>query len=182
MSYIDIIICIPLVWGIYKGFTKGLIVEVATFIAFGLGVWGAIKFSDFLGNQMKESFHWKSPYLPVVAFCITFLGIVIIVYFLAKLVQKMAEGMALGAFNKLGGALFGALKFALVMSVVIFVIDVLSESYPMISFKTKEQSLLYKPIGKIAPALIPSLNKSKVAALVPVVDSVKMGVEESKVR
>ena len=172
MNYIDIILCIPLVWGVYKGFTKGLIVEIATFIAFGLGVWGAIKCSGFLGNQMKTSFHWNSPYLPVIAFCATFLAIVILIYFLAKLIQKMAEGMALGAFNKIGGAVFGALKFALVMSVVIFVIDALSESYPVIAFKTKEQSLLYKPIGKIAPMLIPSLDKSRVAALVPKTDSI----------
>lgn len=167
MNYIDIILCTPIVWGLYKGFTKGLIVEAATFIAFGLGVWGGIRFSDFIAAKIKEWFSWDSPYLPVVSFAITFLGIVILIYFIAKLIQRLAEGMALGAFNKIGGALFGALKFAMVMSVVIFVIDALEESYPMVSFKTKEESLLYKPVGKIAPTLIPTLNKSKMAELMP---------------
>jgi len=171
MNYIDIILCIPIVWGLYKGFTKGLIVEAATFVAFGLGVWGGINFSDMVAGKLKESFHWDSPYLPVVSFAITFLAIVILIYFIAKLVQRMVEGMALGAFNKISGAIFGALKFAMVMSVVIFMIDAMEESYPMISFKTKEESLLYKPVGKIAPALIPSLNKSKVASMLPKVDS-----------
>jgi membrane protein required for colicin V production len=167
MNYLDIILCIPLVWGLYKGFTKGLIIEAATMIAFGLGVWGGIHFSNYIAAKISSSFGWHSPYLPIVSFAITFLGIIIIVYFIAKLVQRLVEGMALGPINKIGGAVFGALKFAMVMSVVIFMMDALEESYPIMSFKTKEESLLYKPIGLIAPALIPALNKEKMRMLIP---------------
>ena len=170
MNYFDIVLCIPLVWGLYKGFTKGLIIELASFVAFALGVWGGIKFSDFTAQKISDYFHWQSPYLPVVSFAATFLGIVILIFFIAKLIQRLIEGMALSAINKIGGALFGALKFALVMSVVIFMIDALEESYPMVSSKTKEESLLYKPVGKIAPMLIPALNKSKIAAMMPKVN------------
>jgi membrane protein required for colicin V production len=138
MNYIDIIICIPLVWGLYKGFTKGLIIEAASFIAFGLGVWGGIHFSDFIAHKISEWFNWHSPYLPIVSFAVTFLIIVILVYFFAKLIQRMVEGMALGFINKIGGAIFGSLKFALIMSVVIFVMDAIEKSYPVFSFKTKE--------------------------------------------
>ena len=167
MNYLDIILCIPLVWGLYKGFTKGLIIEAATMIAFGLGVWGGIHFSNYIALKISITFDWHSAYLPIVSFAVTFLGIVIIVYFIAKMIQRLVEGMALSAVNKIGGAVFGALKFALVMSVVIFMIDAMEESYPMISFKTKEGSLLYKPIGLIAPTLIPALNKEKMKKLIP---------------
>ena len=47
----------------------------------------------------------------------------------------------------------------------------------MISFKTKEESLLYKPIGKIAPVLIPALDKSKVAALIPKTKDIEVEVK-----
>lgn len=73
MNYIDITLCVPLVWGLYKGFMKGLIVEAATFVAFGFGVWGGIYFSDFSANKIREQFHWNSPYLPIISFAITFL-------------------------------------------------------------------------------------------------------------
>lgn len=163
MNFIDIIICIPLVWGLYKGFTKGLIIEAATFIAFGLGVWGGIHFSDLIAKKITEQFNWQSPYLPIISFAITFLGIIIIVYFIAKLVQRMVEGIALGVFNKIGGAIFGVLKFAMIISVIIFMMDAIEKSYPMISFKTKEESLLYKPLGKVAPMIIPGM-KEKITA------------------
>jgi membrane protein required for colicin V production len=165
MNYIDIVLCIPMVWGLYKGFTKGLIIEAASIVAFGLGVWGGIYFSDFVAQKISSGFNWKSPYLPIVSFALTFLLIVIIVYFIAKLIQHLAEGMALSSINKICGALFGSLKFALMMSVVIFVIEAVEKSYPMISFKAKEESLLYKPIGKIAPMLIPALNTSDLKLL-----------------
>ena len=170
MNYIDIILCIPLVWGLYKGFTKGLIIEAASMVAFGLGVWGGIHFSEYSAQKITEWFNWKSPYLPVVSFAVTFLIIITMVYFVAKLIQKMVDGMALSAINKIGGAAFGALKFAMVMSVIIFVIDAIEKSYPLISFKTKEESVLYKPIGKIAPTIIPALNKSKIGEMVPTVE------------
>jgi membrane protein required for colicin V production len=167
MNYIDIILCIPLVWGLYKGFTKGLIIDAATLVAFGLGVWGGIHFSDYIAQKIKETFDWQSPYLPVVSFALTFLAIIIVVFLIAKLIQRAVDGMALSAINKIGGAIVGTLKFALIMSVVIFVMDAIEQSYPIISFKAKEESLLYKPVGKIAPTLIPAMNQSKVAELIP---------------
>lgn len=167
MNYLDIIICIPLVWGLYKGFTKGLIIELATFVAFGLGVWGGINFSDYLANKFTEWFDWHSPYLPILSFALTFILIIATVFLVAKIVQRMVDGMALTAINKIGGAVVGSLKFALIMSVLIFVMDAIEQSYPIISFKAKEESLLYKPIGKIAPTLIPAMNKSKIAEMVP---------------
>jgi membrane protein required for colicin V production len=177
MNFIDLLICIPLVWGLYKGFTKGLIVEAATIVAFGLGVWGGIHFSDFLAGKLSGWFNWQSPYLPLISFAVTFLAIVVLIYFIAKLIQRMADGMAMSAANKVGGAAFGALKFAMVMSVMIFMVDAVEESYPMLSFKTKEESLLYRPLGKVAPTVIPSLNKSKVAALLPKKDELELNVK-----
>ena len=158
MNYIDIILCIPLVWGLYKGFTKGLIIEAASFVSLGLGVWGGMHFSDFSAGKIAEWLNWHSPYLPIMSFAITFLVIVIVVYFIAKLMQHMVEGMALGGINKFGGAIFGSLKFALVMSVIIFVLNAIEKSYPLLSFQAKDESLLYQPIGKIAPLLIPGIG------------------------
>jgi membrane protein required for colicin V production len=176
MNFIDLLICIPLVWGLYKGFTKGLIVEAATVVAFGLGVWAGIHFSELLAEKLKGWFDWNTPYLPVISFAITFLAVVALIFFIAKMIQKTAEGVALGAFNKIGGAIFGSLKFAMIISVMIFMIDAIEESYPMISFKTKEESLLYRPLGKVAPTLIPALDKSKVAAAMPKQEDVEIDV------
>lgn len=159
MNYVDIVICIPLLWGLYKGFTKGLIIETASIIALGAGVLGGMKFSDACAEKIKESFDWNSDYLPVVSFAVVFLAIVIAVFFIGKLLSKVAKSLALGGVDKILGAAIGALKHALIISIVIFMIDAIEHSYPGISFDAKKESVLYTPVGKIAPLLIPSLKE-----------------------
>jgi len=176
MNFIDIILCVPLIWGLYKGFTKGLIVEAATVVAFSLGLWGGITFSDYFAAKLGEWFDSKNQYLPVISFALVFLIIIATIFLFAKMMQKATDKIALSALNKIGGAVFGTLKFALLLSVIIFIIDAVEESYPMVSFRTKEESLLYRPIGKIAPTIIPALDKSKVAALMPKAEDVQVDV------
>ncbi len=162
MNVVDIVLCIPIVWGLYKGFTKGFIIEMASLIAFGLGIWGATHFSELMARILKDKLDLHSPYMPVISFSLTFLTIVVVIFLLAKLVQKFAEGMALGPFNKIAGALFSALKYALLMSVFIFILDTIEKKIPLVSLKQKEGSLLYAPLGKIAPYIIPKLEELKV--------------------
>jgi membrane protein required for colicin V production len=162
MNVIDIVLCIPLVWGLYKGFTKGLIVELASLVAFGLGIWGAYHFSAYTATVLKDKLNIHSPYLPIISFSLTSLLIIIAIFFLAKLIQKFAEGMALGTVDKIAGALFSALKYALLLSVCIFVLDAVEKKIPIISPKTKEGSFLYKPIGNFAPFIIPKLKEIQV--------------------
>ena len=166
MNYLDIIICIPVAWGLYKGFTKGLILEVATLFSLLGAVWVAINFSDYTTHFFHEKLGWTSHYLPVISFVILFIGVLAGVYMLAKLVERSIDAASLGPVNRILGALFGAFKFALILSVVFFMFDAVEKSYPMISSDKKAQSLLYKPVAAIAPAVIPGLRASRVGDMV----------------
>lgn len=166
MNYIDIIIAIPLLWGLYKGFSKGLILEAASLIALGLAIWGGIKFSDFLSEWLKNNMEWTSRYLPVISFAIIFIGILVLVFAMAKLLEKVVKAVSLGFLNKLSGAAFGILKFGLILSVLIFVLNAIEKSIPLIPAGAKDASLLYGPVGKIAPIIIPGLNESKINGMV----------------
>ena len=48
MNYLDIIIVVPLVYGLIKGFSNGLIKEVTALVALLAGVYVAINFSLYL--------------------------------------------------------------------------------------------------------------------------------------
>ncbi len=157
MNFIDVIIIIPIIWGVYKGFTKGLVMQVATLFAFGAGIWVAHNFSSKL--QTWLNLEWK--YAPILAFSILFLGVLLLVWMVAKFVTARVSDVSLGLVNRLAGAAFGALKFALILSVLIFVLDSVEKSYPTIEIKTKDESLLYRPVAKIAPMLIPGLEAKK---------------------
>ena len=54
MNYLDIIIAIILFLFGFKGFRKGLVIEVVTLLAFGVGIYGAMHFSDFTANHLQD--------------------------------------------------------------------------------------------------------------------------------
>ena len=54
MSKIDIILIIPLLWGAFMGFRKGLVLELASLVGLILGIYGAIKFCDFTAEKLIE--------------------------------------------------------------------------------------------------------------------------------
>ena len=177
MNYIDIILIIPLLWGLYKGFSKGLIIEAATLIAFGLAVWGGIKFSNFLSVWMRDSLGWTSKYLPIISFAVIFIGILVLIFFIAKLIERFVKAVSLGFVNKLAGGIFGVLKFGLILSMLIFILNAVEKTIQVIPTQTKKSSLLYEPIGKIAPMIIPGLEGSKLQKMVSLPDTIPLNIK-----
>ena len=149
MNYLDVIFCIPLAWGLYKGITKGLIIQLATFVALGLGIFGAIKFTGIVASFAKKTLGWESTYLPLISFTVIFLCIIVLVFLLAKLLEKFVKIAMLGWLNRLAGALFGVLKYALLLSVVIFIIETAETKVQLIPAEKKQSSMLYRPLKSI---------------------------------
>ena len=157
MNTIDIIIGIILIFGTVNGFLKGLFIEVTTLVGLVLGVYGAIHFSHFLGDFLKESVSWDESMIQLVSFAGTFLIILIGMVLLGKAMTKIAETIALGFFNKLVGAIFGFLKYALILSMVLLVYDELNASLRFVEKEKVKKSILYEPVKNFAPAIFPNL-------------------------
>ena len=166
MNYFDIIIIIPLIWGAYKGFKKGFIIEIASFIALGLGVWGGIKFSAISAKYLSEAFDISEKIMPLISFAVTFILIVIVVFMLAKMLQKIISMIALGFINKAAGSLFGMLKFGLIMSVIINFTNIINNQINFIDPEMKSSSVLFEPIGKVAQIIIPGLKNISINGIV----------------
>jgi len=181
MNYFDIIIIIPLIWGAYKGFKKGIIIEVASFIALGLGIWGGMKFSSISAKYLSEAFDIAENIMPLISFAVTFILIVIVVFTLAKMIQKIVSMVALGFINKAAGALFGMLKFSLIMSVIINLTNTLNKQVTFIEPEMENASILYKPMGRVAQIIIPGLKSININGIVDntISDEVSKKIEEA---
>ena len=159
MNTIDIVLAILLIFGTIKGFMKGLFIEITTLVGLVLGVYGAIHFSYFLGNFLKDSVTWDESMIQVVAFAGTFLIILIALVLLGKALTKIADTIALGFFNKILGAIFGLLKYALILSIVLTVYDHINRSIRFVEKVKVKESVLYEPVKNFAPAIFPNLIK-----------------------
>ncbi len=158
MNYFDIILIIPLLWGVYVGYTKGLVLNVASLLALLLGIWGACIFSKQVADSLMQHTGADERYMPVIAFIITFLLVVIGVHLLAKLLNKLIKAIALSFVNRMLGVVFSVGKNALFLSVFLLILNFIDARFPFISPKMKQQSLLYNPLSKIVPTIYPYLN------------------------
>ncbi len=149
MSFLDIVIGILLVWGLYKGLKNGLFVEVASLVALIAGLYGAIHFSYIAGDYLAEKFDWSEQYLKIAAFLITFFVIIIMVNLAGKFLTKIADFAMLGLLNKVAGGLFGMLKVAVILGALLIFFERLTSSFDIINEETKQESVFYEPIKEI---------------------------------
>ena len=159
MNTIDIIIGLILIFGTVKGFLRGLFIEVTTLVGLVLGIYGAIHFSYFLGDFLKDSVTWDESMIQLVSFAGTFLIILIALVLLGKTMTKIAETIALGFFNKIVGAIFGLLKYALILSIVLTVYEEVNTSLRFVNKEKVKKSVLYEPVKNFAPTIFPKLIK-----------------------
>jgi uncharacterized membrane protein required for colicin V production len=113
---------------------------LATLIGLFLGIYGGVKFSDITSNYLTENFEID---IPLVAFGVTFLGILIAVYLLGQVLSKFASALSLGLFNNLAGAIFGAGKAIIILSVALFFFENFNQTFHFISEEVLEKSELY---------------------------------------
>jgi membrane protein required for colicin V production len=97
--------------------------------------------------------------IQIVSFAGTFLIILLALALLGKTLTKIADTIALGLFNKILGAIFGFLKFALILSIVFIVYDQIHSSLKFVDKKKVRQSILFEPVKKLAPTIFPNLVK-----------------------
>jgi membrane protein required for colicin V production len=158
MNNLDIALCIPLLWGTYKGFTRGFIFEVAIFIALLLGVYGGFRFSGWAAVYLQQYFSISSQLLPFISFLVVFIGILVLILLLAKLLEDMIKMTGLGIVNRLSGAALGMLKWAFIMSVLFYIITPIDNKNHILSEKIKSESFLYKPISSFSMLAVPAFK------------------------
>ncbi len=159
VNYFDIIIAVPLIWFGYKGFTKGIIIEITSILAFILGIWGGIYFSDYISDAVIDNIN--SEYEPIISFTIIFVAIVILVFILGKLLEKIINIAQLKIANKLGGAAFGVAKVVLMLSFLVTIIDRYDQQFELLPQDMKNESTLYQPLCDISKIIVPAVQDSR---------------------
>ncbi len=154
MNYFDVVVGLLLAFALFKGFKNGLVTELASIAALVLGLLGAITFSGLTADYLAP--HIDSSHIGLISFFVTFILIVIAVHFIAKLVNKLLEAVALGALNRILGAAFSVLKYAFIISVLLAVLNGISSG--LIPEKQKKDSVLYGPVSNLAPHIFPYLH------------------------
>jgi membrane protein required for colicin V production len=115
VKVIDIFILLPILWGAFIGYQRGIIIEVISILAFIISVIIGFK-------TLGVASDWLSPYmtskvtdrvLPYVGFGAVFFPIVYLINKLGWVLRKSIKATVLGQFDSLVGALVGGMTWAL---------------------------------------------------------------------
>lgn len=151
MNILDLLLLIPIVSGAISGFRKGFIIGVISLLALILGVMGGFYFLNWGVSLLVNEFGLSGRFLPILAFLMIFIGIILIVNFIGTILKKIIHMILLGGLDKMAGALVGAFMWAFLVSALIWVASVFRMDFPS---DWREGSLLFSYVKPIAPMVV----------------------------
>jgi membrane protein required for colicin V production len=153
MKLIDILILLPILWGAFIGYQRGIIIEVISIAAFVLSVMIGFRIlgyatdliSPFISNRLTEKL------MPYIGFGAVFFPIVFLINKLGWLLRKSIRYTVFGSFDSLAGAIVGAFTWAFGISIFLWLTSSIGIKLPP---KETENTYLYPIVKPLAPKVI----------------------------
>lgn len=159
MTTIDIIILIALGAGVIIGFMKGFVRQLASILGLIVGLLAAKALYTSLAVKLCPTVTDSMTVAQILAFVIIWIAVPLIFTLVASVLTKAMEAVSLGWLNRLLGAGLGALKYLLLVSLVVCVIQFIDTDSQLISQTKKEESLLYYPMERFAGMFFPAAKE-----------------------
>lgn len=161
MAIIDLILLVPVIFGAYNGYKKGLLVEIFGIAAFVVAIVIGFKFlsfgADFLENIFgKETLVSISPYL---SFFVVFLPTIFLLRKAGWLMRKAVRLTFLGTLDGLLGAFLGGFTALFGVSVFLWLLSKAGIDPPQ---KWMVHNQYFEFVKSFAPNMI-----SKISDLIP---------------
>ncbi len=166
---IDILFAILIVFAVIRGFQKGLIVALFSFVAFFIGLAAALKLSAIVAGYIGKSVKVSDQWLPIISFAVVFIIVIILVRLGAKLIEKSVQAVLLGWINRIGGILFYLILYITIFSVLLFY----AEQLNLLQTETINKSVVYKYVQPWGPKIINAFGQ-----LIPIFKNMFTQLEE----
>jgi len=120
MNILDIIIIAAVLFFLIRGIFRGIVQEIGSLAGVVLGIWLANLYHPLVAGFLK-GFIPPGKYLPLIAFALIFLVILVLCNLLGWLFKKLFQKIFLGWFDRILGACLALLK-SVVLSYLIIVL------------------------------------------------------------
>ena len=157
MNLIDLVIIAIICFGIIRGYSKGLIVELSSFFGIFISFFIAGNIDNLLSQQIVKYVNLNIDIVNIISFIIIFGLSYSLIIFFAKGFTKLAKIIYLGLLNSLLGSVFGGLKLLLILLIVTKVIF----SINLLSFTIVTESSLMIQLHILSEILFDSFEISR---------------------
>lgn len=143
MSYLDIILLLPLVYGLIRGLMRGIVKEIFAIVGIILGIVVARMFAGDAAVWLQQLSSWDVNLLKPIAAFVIFMAVALLCNLLAGLLTRLIKMISLSWVNRLVGGLFGVAKWALIVVVIVACIDMLDGLLHFIRPELKQSAVCY---------------------------------------
>ncbi len=155
MATLDIIILVVVGIGAVMGFAKGFIRQLASILGLIVGLLAARALYTPLAEKLCPAVTDSMTVAQVIAFIAIWLAVPLVFALVASVLTKAMDAISLGWLNRWLGSGLGALKYMLLASIVICVIEYVDADNELIHETKKNDSLLYYPMSTFAGVFVP---------------------------
>lgn len=148
MSTFDIFLVLPLAYGIFQGFRKGLLQEVVSVVALLLGFILGLKLLTTAIPMVKQVIGNALGLLPFLSFLVVFILVILGVRLLGIILKKAVDFTPLGMFDNILGGVIGGIKWCLAISLLLYVSGLAGIA---VSGQTARESMIYPYVLKSTP-------------------------------
>lgn len=151
---IDILTLLLLAIAAFKGYRRGFIVGIFSFLGVVIGIAAALKFSVFVAGWFQDNTNIGVQWLPFISFLLVMIGVIILLRWMANLLEAAIDLVLLGWLNKLGGIVFYVAINMLVYSIILFY----ATQMGIIKQETIDASKTYALIEPWGPVVINAIG------------------------
>ncbi len=159
MNWLDAVLIVPLIFGAWRGFKNGLLFEIVMVVILAAAAIGGYHLVDVIVKFVGSHFHYHSKWLPFFVFVGFLVALSIVLFLLRKSLNSLVSLIGMGLLNSLAGMIFGFIKLALIMSLILYFLTPFDTDNKVIPKNIKEHSLLYKPMTETVKLMIPEYSR-----------------------
>lgn len=159
MTTIDIILLLAIGAGAVRGFMKGFLKQLTSILGLIVGLIAAKALYASLAEELCPAVTDSMTVAQVLSFIVIWIAVPLIFTIVASVLTKAMEVISLGWLNRLLGAALGGVKFLLLASLLICVIEFIDPGNQLISETKKEASVLYYPVETFAGIFFPAAKE-----------------------
>lgn len=117
---IDAIFIFLMIFALIKGYRKGFVVAIFSFMGIVIGIVAAMKLSTLVAHWLQNNTHISLSWLPFLSFVLVMVGVILLVRLGALFIQSALDLVLMGWLNKIAGILLYAALYTTLFSVVLF--------------------------------------------------------------
>jgi len=162
LSTLDLIILVPLVFGIIKGFSRGFIREIAALTGLFIGIVVSYLLSEYVFKYFTIYFQTADFELRIISYVIVFFFTILLINAIASLLTRGLKLVALNGINRILGALLGGAKWLVILSLAIFVLNRAQKNHHIFQKSTIAESKYFRLISDYGESIAKAVNFDEV--------------------